>query len=336
MQTAFLGDLLLGIPFLKRIRKVYPACEINVICREGLSSFFQDLKIADFCFEIQKGNSESYKAVQEKLGPVSWDFIFCPHESVRSARLVHGLRASKKIGFKTFWNYFIFSNRVSRDLKLPEALRQLSLLQDFDPELKAWIAEYKAKNPIGGLSPIPEWASMEVGSLEQTSKAQVRQVCIFPGSVWPTKEWTRDGFSFVASTLTKSGYQVLWMGGSGEKDLCKRLEGEVPGSVSRAGQTTLAESLQTVRQSRFVIVNDSAGQHLASLAGIPCVSIFGPTVLELGYRPWNSKAQVVQNNNIGCRPCGKHGHRRCPLGTHACMKSISATQVLAAIDRLSL
>jgi len=73
--------------------------------------------------------------------------------------------------------------------------------------------------------------------------------------------------------------------------------------------------------------------HLGSTAGTPTVSIFGPTILEFGYRPWNARAEIVQID-LSCRPCGKHGAKKCPLGTHACMKGISSRVVITAADRL--
>ena len=50
------------------------------------------------------------------------------------------------------------------------------------------------------------------------------------------------------------------------------------------------------------------------------------------YRPWQNKAVVVQNKNLDCRPCGKHGHASCPIKTHECMKSIAPSQVLEASE----
>jgi heptosyltransferase-2 len=86
---------------------------------------------------------------------------------------------------------------------------------------------------------------------------------------------------------------------------------------------------------KVVVSNDSGAMHLASVAEVPTVAIFGPTVLEFGYQPWNNMSAVVENKEINCRPCGKHGHEKCPIGTHVCMTSISANQVLEKIKALT-
>ena len=63
--------------------------------------------------------------------------------------------------------------------------------------------------------------------------------------------------------------------------------------------------------------------HIAASLQRPVLCIFGPTVLDFGFRPWNDKSQVVEEALL-CRPCGPHGHARCPLGHHNCMKKIKA------------
>jgi heptosyltransferase-2 len=70
---------------------------------------------------------------------------------------------------------------------------------------------------------------------------------------------------------------------------------------------------------------------LAALVSAPTVGIFGPTILEFGFRPWNSNAIVVETHKqLTCRPCGKHGPQVCPVGTHECMESINVETVWKA------
>jgi len=68
--------------------------------------------------------------------------------------------------------------------------------------------------------------------------------------------------------------------------------------------------------------------------GTPLVSIFGPTTPSQGYTPWNKKSRVVEIP-LDCRPCGAHGHNKCPIGTHDCMKKISPEMVWAKSQELS-
>lgn len=346
IQTAFLGDLLLTVPLLKYLRSEFPQCEISLVCRKGFGSLLKDLSLVDKTYEIQKKDRPSYRQALQSLQAWNFDLLLSPHESMTTAFFALRIKSKVKIGFRKWWNAAFFTERVRKDESLPDSLRQMSLLQEHDPKLKRQLSEYRksemawSKKDDGRLAPVPDWASPQVtlpsNSNEILDQYQLpsRFVCLFPGSVWRTKQWTEEGFTEVGQQLADAGHFVVLMGARGEEDLAERISGKIPNSVSLAGKTSLQESLAILSRARLVVTNDSAGQHLAALVQAPTVSVFGPTVLQFGFRPWNSKAIVVERKGLGCRPCGKHGHQRCPLGTHECMKSIQAAEVFEASQSL--
>jgi heptosyltransferase-2 len=286
-------------------------------------------------YEVEKGNSQSYREIQRKLG--RFELIFCPHESLRSALFVRSIPAKIKVGFSNWWNFLIFTHRRPRLWKYPDAIRQLSLLSCLHPELQSEIdsyAHFDSGYQSGQLlKPVPEAVSIQLPNSKDRVQGS-NKVAIFPGSVWATKKWTEEGFIALAQLLTASGKEVLWMGAKEEKEICERLQKALPQTVSVAGTLSLFQSLEAIKTCGLVVSNDSGGQHLAATIGVPTVSLFGPTVLSLGYRPWTSQAIVVENSYLTCRPCGKHGHQKCPIGTHECMKSISAQTVFQASQKL--
>ena len=343
VQTAFLGDLLLSIPLFRRIKQLRPHSPLVLVAREGAGRLLKELDLVDEVFEVKKNNSESYKAAQNKLRLKNFEWILCPHESLHSAFFCWGIPAELKISYWQIWNFIFFKERIKKDQFLPEALRQLSLLGNRDPELATWMQEisgtdYRKADSFGRLAPVPWWASLSLREklLHRPSPlpAGPATVCIFPGSVWATKQWTEEGFVQTAESLVKEGFQIYWMGSKDEMPATKKLEVRVKGSRSVAGQLSLFQSLVLLSHSRLAISNDSGGQHMAAVAGTPSVSIFGPTILEFGFRPWSSHAVVAELFDVKCRPCGKHGHRRCPKGTHECMKRLPAKLVHQRIHQV--
>lgn len=344
IQTAFIGDLILSIPLFKRIREKKPHAPLFVVTRRGLGQFLKDLKIIDGFFEIDKGSGRSYGELAEKLSSVRFDWIVCPHQSVRTALFVWRLQADVKMGFMEWWNGIVFTDRTEKNPALPDPLRQLSLLRPVDLELANLFrsAKFEPLNEPGkdGMLPaLSPW--MELGHRERILEwadpfmLKAPYVCIFPGSVWATKRWTEQGFAELGNTLMRQGNRVVWMGAKDEIALCASLEKQVPGSQSLAGKTSLTHTLSVLARANAVVSNDSGGQHLATLAGVPVVSIFGPTVLSLGFRPWTSQGAIVERIGLQCRPCGKHGHKKCPIGTHECMKSVGAQRVYDALVALT-
>lgn len=337
-QTAYPGDVFLAIPLLRRMRLRDPERELVLACRPGLGEFFLKHKLVDRVIEIDKKSGEGRNKALKELRSEKWELIVCPHESPRTAWWMRGLTASEgKIGFAKWWNGFAFNKRVVRPVDYPDALRQLSLLTSVDSGLAdLYAADHmsRLKNPFSRRSPlplevpaVPEWASMQV----VPNKPDGRTVFLAPGSVWATKRWTESGWVGLAQILKARSFHVVLVGSPDERELCESVAKQVPGGVeNRAGQTSLAGLVDLLSTGVALICNDSGAMHAAAATGLPTVAIFGPTVLHQGFRPWNSKSVVIQRD-LDCRPCGKHGGNKCPLGTHECMTQIFAEDVYSAL-----
>ncbi len=335
-----------------------------------MGSFFTDAAVVDHVIEVDKSKSGGWANALRAASRQSFDLVICPHESFRTALFVSRIKAVRKIGYARFFNRFIFNDRIRRDLELPEALRQLALLAPLDAKYSEINAQFKKSQAASGgqgtggaLTELPLGTDMKVPRLMQirnarhvgraaeatsTLTAQVASmiepffdapepiVVLAPGSAWQTKMWTKEGFIETGRALaTLRGALIVIMGSKEESQLCQEISAALPNSVSLAGRTSLYQSAQLLAVADLLVCNDSGAMHLGACAGVPIVSVFGPTVLEFGYRPWSTRAAVVQAN-LTCRPCGRHGSQECPLGTHDCMKKVTSTEILCAAERLKV
>lgn len=304
---------------------------MSFLCRQGLGPLFESLNIVDQVYELDKKNKQNFKQVLYNLKQTKWTHVICPHQSIRSHRLAFSLKAEQKVGFKNFYNFFIFDQTYKRPMYLPDALRQLSLLTlldvDFKKEFDKSSNTYKNLNLQDSVDfnqqpTISDSFSMQVEI--SANKEFEDAVFIAPGSVWATKRWTLEGFSELISLLKNE--KVYLIGSPAEVEICQKLEERHPSVLNLCGKTSLSDLSLMLSKAKCLFCNDSGTMHVASMVGCPLVSVFGPTTLELGYRPWSNNAVVVQKP-LGCRPCGNHGHNKCPIGTHECMKSISGLDV---------
>lgn len=340
---------------MKKIKALWPEQPLVLVCRKGVGQFFAQIGVVDQVLEIKKGEAESYRQVLKTLKSLEIEKIISPHESLRTAFFVQKLKAKRKVGFQKSWNGLFFNERVLKNYDLPDAIRQLSLLQNYDENLKQDIAQYRREGKpyaVGGqgqLAAVPAWSSMSLRAFYDERRSEIpalleklslkeaslqKSVALFPGSVWATKRWTEEGFVQTGQTLAAEGVSVLVMGGPGEEALCQRVTEQIPGALNLCAKTSIYESALILSTLAAVIGNDSASMHLAATGEVPSVVIFGPTVLKFGFRPWQNQVAVVEKEGMACRPCGKHGHKACPLGTHACMKEITKDEVLAKLASL--
>lgn len=344
-QTAFPGDLFLSIPLMKRIKEWDPTTPVVLACRPGLGDFFLKTGLADQIIPVDKKNRKQSAIALEHLQKKSWDTIFVPHESPRTALWMWRLKAKHKVGFRNWWNWLVFNKRVLKPRHLPDALRQLSLLTPFDARLAETFSsedvqelknvEDKASDIDYRKPHIPDWASMQI------VKHEARRNVIFlaPGSTWNTKRWTARGYEELSRLLLAKDFEIELVGSPAERALCEQIEAEVRNLNPKArihnlaGRTSMADLVDIFRYGKALVTNDSGAMHAAAAADLPTVAVFGPTTLNLGFRPWQNRAIVVQKD-LDCRPCGKHGHDRCPLGHHHCMEKIEAARVLRAVEKL--
>lgn len=374
LQTAFLGDTLLTIPLAKGLLESEVRSEdLALICRKGFGDLLSSTGLFGKIIEIEKGVGASYESAKQELGqwwkPSSQRILLSPHESPRSVLWSARIRLSSyfsagapvvTVGYRSrpFGVLSCFHTRTfDRQMRLPEALRQLALLQaDEFSTSDLWRERLVGanldsplpggRNSDGTLNLVPSWASMVVNRFSSLPK-NPKQIVLAPGSVWSTKQWTEDGFVAVGRAATARGYEVAIVGTKEEAKLCEKIAfrvNEVAGEVaselageastrgmsqSLAGKLSLVETTEVIAKSAIAFVNDSGAMHLASLANTKVVSFFGPTVLDFGYRPWNNNAVVLQTEEeLKCRPCGLHGAKTCPIGTHICMKSIAPQRAI--------
>lgn len=343
IQTAFLGDLILSIPLFQEIKKQFPKDKLILVCKSGLGDFFLKEKIIDQVYEVKKNDRGSYKKIISQLNDLNIENLFCIHRSMRSQLTSLQIKAQRKIGFKSWLGFFIFKDQVVFESSWPEALRQLKILTPINDDIKSRLAEknwhfLNQPDGKGHLPPIPSTLRPLIeNQMEKSQTGQLKKkVALFPGSVWATKKWTMEGYASVANSFLAEGFQVYLMGGPDEKDLCLSIQKLSLASEVLAGRLSIVQSIDFIKSCAAVIANDSAPTHMAASQNIPVVSIFGPTTLDFGFRPWSSNAVIVENNNLNCRPCGKHGPQVCPLGHHHCMKHIEpATVFQAALNLIS-
>jgi ADP-heptose:LPS heptosyltransferase len=82
----------------------------------------------------------------------------------------------------------------------------------------------------------------------------------------------------------------------------------------------LCRRAEKISELELMISMDSANMHLASLMGTRCVSIWGSTHPYAGFLGFGqSEDDVVQVDDLTCRPCSVFGDKECYRGDWACL-----------------
>jgi ADP-heptose:LPS heptosyltransferase len=82
---------------------------------------------------------------------------------------------------------------------------------------------------------------------------------------------------------------------------------------------------------------DSANMHLASLMGTRCISIWGSTHPYAGFLGFGqSEDDVVQVEDLTCRPCSVFGDKECYRGDWACLEELDIQKIVEKFDQMKL
>jgi ADP-heptose:LPS heptosyltransferase len=100
--------------------------------------------------------------------------------------------------------------------------------------------------------------------------------------------------------------------------------------------TTLQQELILMSHLDVMVSMDSANMHLASLTGIPVVSIWGATHPYAGFMGWRQSQSNAIQLPMDCRPCSIFGQKPCRRGDYACLNNIRPETIVEKINTILL
>ena len=133
--------------------------------------------------------------------------------------------------------------------------------------------------------------------------------------------------------LTKDEHTHVFLFGAGEieSEMLRQWASVFPRTKSVAGALKLKEELELMRHLDVMICMDSANQHLSSLVGLRAVSVWCATHPMIGFTGWKQNPDdIIQRNDLRCRPCTCHGTNHCRYGNFAC-RQIEAETIIQQI-----
>ncbi|MDT0277412.1 glycosyltransferase family 9 protein [Blastococcus goldschmidtiae] len=155
-------------------------------------------------------------------------------------------------------------------------------------------------------------------------------VVLHPGASVPARAWPAQRCAEAVEALADAGYRVLVTGGPAERELTAFVAGSR--GVDLGGATTLAEMASVLAGAAAVVVGNTGPAHLAAAVGTPVVSLFAPVVPAARWAPYGVPTVLLGNQDAPCRDTRA---RECPVPGHPCLTSVTAQDVVAAVDELA-
>ncbi len=332
-QTGFLGDVVLTTPLIAELRRRLAPTSLTVLTTPQARPLLEqhpavDRVLVDAKRTEGRGILGLVRTAQQ-LRRERFTLVAAPHKSLRTALLLALAGIPQRIGFRQSPGWFLYHRTAAHDAHRHEVERILCLMRAFGVEPEE--CERRPRVEYGAAARAGAEALLRETGVEETEPVFI--VC--PGSVWPTKRWTVEGYAGLVRSLARNYGRVLLCGGPDDVAVAQAVHTQsgAPG-VNLTGRADLPTFMALIDRARVVVSNDSAPMHMAVARDVPVVAIFCATTPSLGYGPYSERAVVVEQKDLFCRPCSRHGGPTCPRGTEDCMRSITVNDVLAGVNRL--
>lgn len=329
-----MGDVALLVPVIKSLTAAYPDVEVTVATRPKFGPLFFDMERVtvfpadvDYTYTGVLGIRDLFGKLLRK-GP--FDVVMDLHDHIRTIMLrsLFKLFGSKVIVFdKGRKEKNAFTQRENKVVhNLPHTVERYQLAFE-----KAGYSFPIISGPYLALSESIQNASGWFGY--KKSVEHTKWIGIAPFAMHKTKIWPLENYAPLLEKIIQKLPVKFFFFGGGEKEIkfFESLKAKFPANCEIiAGQLKLRQEIALMKHLDLMLCVDSSNMHMASLANVPLLSIWGGTHPGVGFGPFgytDESILQVDRSEVPCRPCSVYGKERCYRGDFACLTQISPDQV---------
>ncbi|TAF63583.1 MAG: lipopolysaccharide heptosyltransferase family protein [Cytophagales bacterium] len=323
IRFSSLGDIVLTTPVIRCIKTQLEGVELHYCTKEKYAMVLENNPYIDRLILLK----DCLKSIYKELLKEQYDYVIDLHGSLRSHWLTWG-GALVTYRFKKLnllkWLYVNFKINRMPDKHIVDryldTVRPLGVFND-GKGLDYFISkqeEIKTEE-----LPLPYqkgFVALSIGGGAQTKRlpfhklvelcSQIKSPLLLIGG----EEEQGEGEKIEQYFKKQKQYQV--------KNVC--------------GKYNFNQSASLLKQAQLVITHDTGMMHIAAAFRKPIISIWGSTTPHLGMYPYQTPFSVIENKDLGCRPCSKIGFDNCPKGHFECMNSLNFEMIHKKISQLKI
>lgn len=311
IQTASIGDVILATSMLEKLHICFPDAQIDFLVKEGNQQLFYNHPFLNNIFVWRKKENK-YKNLLILILQIrqqEYEYVINIQRFASSGLITTLSGAKNKIGFSKNPFSIFFNKRIKHKIlnssNSPNELERNNRL-----------IEKICDNTIELTKLYPTQHDYA-----KTSQYKTKQyICIAPTSLWFTKQLPIEKWIELINYIKKD-YIIYLLGAENDKVLCNKIVAsvETENILNLCGKLTFLESASLMQDARMNFTNDSAPLHIACAVNAPVRAIFCSTVPEFGFAPLTKNSQIIEiDYKLNCRPCGLHGHNKCPKKHFSC------------------
>ena len=329
------GDVAMTIPLLYSLCTTYPGHRFIFVSRERFGQFFVNKPQNLYFIGINPGEYKGLHGLfrlYRELSAHKPDMVADLHDVLRTKIL------------RTYFRLFGKAQVANID-KGRRKKRELTRAGNCNKQqLKSTFERYRDVFTQLGLPFTPKFSSLfkegkgDIGEFSTIipPKGDDHWIGIAPFARHRGKIYPLERMEEVVSILSGLGNTKLIFFGNGPEEE-KTINGwcsRYPNTISFIGKSDFNGELRLISHLDAMLCMDSANMHIASLAGVPAISIWGATSPLAGFLGWQQHKEDCIEQPLECRPCSIFGNKPCRYGDYRCMDIAPSRIAEKILDKL--
>lgn len=335
IKFAAIGDTILLIPTLRKIKEKFPEAKLTFICSPINESIVKKIPYVDEIVVIKVysflTNPFFFLRTIKQLRKLKYDIVIDAGQWERiSVILLAFLRYHFSVGFKTRkqFKHFLYDDIALHKPDKHELENFLDLLipigitiDDKDKNLEYFLSEkdFKFADDF--------W--------EKHGLFNHTVICFHPGcgENGAPREWAIENYIALGKRLLDydENIRILITGAPVEVERCNEISAGISANtINTAGKFELDNVVALVSKSKLVVCSNTGMLHIAGSVGVKTLGLHGPTN-PVKWSSYSKNSVVIQSDKF-CSPCLYLGHEY-GCQTPTCMAHITVDDVFISIRK---
>ncbi len=315
IRFSSIGDIVLTSPVIRSLKQQLANSEIHFLTKAMYQEILTANPYLSKVFAIKNNVDEVLNSLKEE----KYDLIIDLHDNIRSHQL------TALLNVKT---YKYNKQRIKRFMLIKFKIDMLH-----SHVVDRYFSAVKQLNVINdgkGLDYfIPENDEMTPAKMPFTHIAGYGVIVI--GAKHFTKQIPKEKLQVLCKEIS---IPIILLGGNEDAYLGVQLESIDNFKIFNAcGKYNINQSASVIKRAKWVITPDTGMMHIAAAFNKRIISVWGGTEKRLGFTPYNNNANsvIIENTNLTCRPCHKHGLEACPKVHFKCMNDLDMQKIISLL-----
>ena len=346
--TNWVGDSVMSLPALKRVRQIFPRAHITLLVASWVSGIYDEVQCADEVLiydreQEHRGMRGRLKLVQV-LQKGGFDAALLLQNAFEAALLARLAKIPIRAGYNRDGRGWLLTHPIPIDPrihKLHQTYYYLDLIDQLVSGDRSALRALEAPVKNGRyFSQMPDISISLSSQRKEAARLRLQEqgvdlqkilIGVNPGAFYGSaKRWFSSRYAQLLDRLIEHhGVEVAIFGSPNEVPIAQSIRSFMRHRpIILSGKTQLSELIAMIACCNLFITNDSGPMHLAAALRVPTLAIFGPTD-EVATGPVSPTA-VVLKKEVECSPCLL---RECPID-HRCMTRMTVDEVYRQATQL--